>query len=232
MPPRLTLLLAACFCLAGALGLPRARSHVAAGAPQPMAAAVPPAADGRAINLSRSAPELLVPARVRRLSNAEYDATVQALLGTQLAPGSNFAPDARQAGFTENEAQRIDPVLARQVAAAAENLAAEARPRFSVLAPCATPQAPERCAERFITGFGARAYRRPLRLDERAELLEVFREGTQEGGYEDGVQLVISALLQAPSFLYLTELGSASLADVAQAGRVQLDDYELASALS
>src|ERR1044071_1789633 len=37
----------------------------------------------------------LLPARIRRLSNAEYDATVQALLGTTQTPSATFPPDAR-----------------------------------------------------------------------------------------------------------------------------------------
>ncbi len=46
--------------------------------------------------------------RIRRLSNAEYDATVQALLGTELGLGAGFVPDARlhkYAKFDRNEAQ-------------------------------------------------------------------------------------------------------------------------------
>ena len=38
-----------------------------------------------------------LPASVRRLTNAEYDASVQALLGTTKTPSTNFPPDSRQA---------------------------------------------------------------------------------------------------------------------------------------
>src|SRR4051812_48174763 len=79
---------------------------------------------------ARPSPDQLIPARVRRLSNAEYDSSVRALLGTSLTPGRDFAPDARQAGFTANEAQRIDTVLALQLGAAAEKLAAESKRSF------------------------------------------------------------------------------------------------------
>ena len=43
-------------------------------------------------------------ASVRRLTNAEYDASVQALLGTTQTPSTNFPPDSRQA--VELHAQR------------------------------------------------------------------------------------------------------------------------------
>src|SRR5687767_1552040 len=67
----------------------------------------------------------LLPARIRRLTNAEYDASVQALTNTALEPAQSFAPDSRQDGFTLNEAQRVDPLLAKQLASAAEAIAAE-----------------------------------------------------------------------------------------------------------
>jgi hypothetical protein len=173
--------------------------------------------------------EPLIPARIRRLSNGEYDGTVAALLGTELTPGHDFAPDKRQSGFTVNEAQRVDSVLAQQLYAAAQQLASDARPRFAQLAPCATPAEPEACARSFIAGFGARAYRRPLQADEAAGLLEVFRAGALDATYDDGIELVIRAALQTGSFLYLTELGDPASAD---GSAVALTPYELASSLA
>ena len=193
--------------------------------PPPSGQNAVPAAHGRApVRADR-----LIPARIRRLSNAEYDGTVAALVGTALAPGQHFAPDARQAGFTENEAQRVDAVLARQLFAAAEKVAADSRGRFAELAPCATPADAEACARSFIAGFGARAYRRPLVAEEAAGLLGVYREGARDAHYEDGIELVIRALLQSAGMLYLTELGDRA---PESGGAVALTDYEIASLLS
>src|SRR5579862_4447617 len=57
---------------------------------------------------------LLLPARIRRLTNAEFDATTHALLGTSQTFAATFAKDVRQgsyvaggfpaAGFTRNAA--------------------------------------------------------------------------------------------------------------------------------
>ena len=44
-------------------------------------------------------PASLLPGGVRRLTNAEYDATVHGLTGTALTPSDGFAPDARQQGL-------------------------------------------------------------------------------------------------------------------------------------
>src|SRR5688572_23401097 len=90
-----------------------------------------------------------LPARVRRITNAEYDASVQALLGTTMAPSVQFSfpPDARQGptsspagpAFTLNDAQRVDPVLADKLDTAALAVVAEARAngKLAALAPCA-----------------------------------------------------------------------------------------------
>ena len=71
----------------------------------------------------------LIPARVRRLANAEYDASVQALLSTQRRPASepDFPPDLRRDGFTVNAAQRVDAVIIERLADAADALATEAQ---------------------------------------------------------------------------------------------------------
>src|SRR5215471_11744797 len=84
----------------------------------------------------------LMPARIRRLTNAEYDASVQVLLGTrQTLAVTTFPPDARQDSFTLNGAQRVDPVLAKQLGDAARILAAEATQNgtLAAKAPCANP---------------------------------------------------------------------------------------------
>src|SRR5262245_40832656 len=65
----------------------------------------------------------LLPARIRRITNAEYDASVRALLGTtQSLAATTFPPDSRQSNFTLNDAQRVDPVLAKQLDDAASAL--------------------------------------------------------------------------------------------------------------
>lgn len=170
----------------------------------------------------------LLPARIRRLTNAEYAASVRALTGTTANPSESFAPDSRQGGYTVNDAQRVDPVLAKQLAASAEALAAEVKGKLTELAPCADPgtQA-ESCAREFIRSFGGRAYRRPLDADEIDALFAVYQVGAKGATYADGVELVARAVLQSASFLYLTELGDGSGGDV-----VTLTPYELASSLS
>jgi hypothetical protein len=165
-----------------------------------------------------------LPARVRRLTNAEYDAAVQALLGTTTAVSDKFSfpPDARQGpsnapagpAFTVNDAQRVDPVLADKLDTAAQALVTEARSngKLAALSPCANPTAGgEACARTFLQGFGAKAYRRALTNDELAGLVSgatsVYHIGADGYTYADGIDLLTRVLLQSAGFIYLTELG-------------------------
>jgi len=169
----------------------------------------------------------LLPAGIRRLTNAEYAASVRALLGVELPADVSLPPDARQSGFTRNVAQRVDPVLAKQLDAIAELVANAARPNFPTLAPCGTPAGSEACATSFIDAFSPKAYRRPVTAEETSSLLELYEIGATGGTYEDGIALVIRGLLQSAGFLYLTEIGDGTASDP-----IALAPRELANALS
>ncbi|MCH2109392.1 MAG: DUF1592 domain-containing protein [Polyangiaceae bacterium] len=170
----------------------------------------------------------LLPARIRRLTNAEYNRSVQALLGTTQTPGEGFPPDTRQHGYTTNEAQVVDPVLARQLDSAAVSLADEAVTRLDEVAPCADPAAgAEACAQAFIDVFAPRAYRRSITEEERAALLALYQSGATGGTYAEGVHQLIRGILQSPNFLYLTEIGSGE-----QVANIQLAEHEIASQLA
>jgi hypothetical protein len=171
----------------------------------------------------------LLPARIRRLADAEYEASVQALVPD--APegvSADFIPDSRQSGFTLNEAQRVDPVFAGQLAAAASKLAAVLREHLPPSAVCANPTAgADGCADTFIRTFGAQAYRRPLVEDEVTQLMTVFHAAFEGGSYAEGIELVVRAMLQSAAFLYLTEIG-----ETPGAATVKLTPHELASSIS
>lgn len=172
-------------------------------------------------------PLSLLPAGVRRLTNAEYESSVRALLGVGLPADVIFPPDARQDGFTRNDAQRVDPVFAKQIAAVAASLGENAKSRAMELAPCSDSPAGEACAQSFIETFGARAYRRTLTTEEVDGLVAVYRVGADGGTYADGIGLVVEAMLQSAGFLYETEIGDGTAFDP-----IILAPHELASSLS
>lgn len=173
----------------------------------------------------------LLPARVRRLSNVEYERTVSDLVGKQERLAELLPPDVRQEGYTSNTAQgipaawatRLDPLISDVAARAASE-------RLGRLAPCAATRSEEEaCAREFVQTFGRRAYRRPLSSAELARLLRAFEAGAEsEGGFAGGAELVLRAVLQSPNVLYASELGGGG-----QPGSVvTLTPYEIATALA
>ncbi len=168
----------------------------------------------------------LGPVAVRRLSNDEYDATVQDLLQ---APGtaSKFEPDPRNLGYKNIAAALTVPlVFAEQYAAAAEKLAAQVSASAASLAPCTDTAAGATCAASFITSFGARAFRRPLTSEEVTAYSKIFQDERGRTDYAQGVGAVVETLLQSPYFLYKTEIGVGS-----GLGR-ELTSHELATQIS
>jgi hypothetical protein len=172
--------------------------------------------------------------RVVRLSHTQYANTVRALFGIDASPESAFAPDALNGfNFDTSNDLRVDARLGPQYRTAAEQLAREAVLDAAVLGrivPC-EPSAPG-CAGEFIDSFGERAFRRPLSADESARFQALFDLGSTLGetgdAFDDGVQLVVEAMLQAPQFLYRTEVSNGAVVN----GRSALDDWEIASRLS
>jgi hypothetical protein len=80
----------------------------------------------------------------------------------------------------------------------------------------------------FVTTKIARAFRRPLSTEEATALVRLYAAG-QPDGPGRGFHLLMEAALQAPSFLYRTELGKGA---ATATGPVQLTPHELASAVS
>jgi hypothetical protein len=174
-----------------------------------------------------------LPARIRRLANAEFDASLHALLATAQRPASapDFPPDLRQDGFTVNDAQRVDAVVIERLASAADALTLEAQANgtLALLAPCSEAEAPPSCAQNFVTSFGAKVYRRPLVAEEVSALLELYAVGAEGATYADGVAHVMRGLLQSAGFLYLTELGDGT---PSTDGTITLTPHELAATIS
>ncbi len=173
----------------------------------------------------------LLPARVRRLSNIELERSVHALVDMDVAVASRLPPDVRQNGYTLNAQQSTSPTEAVRWSALAEEIARDVATRDALrLVPCDQPA----CSEAFIVDLSRRAWRRPATQNELASLSALFEHGRAMGGAAAGVEVTFSAVLQSPSFLYVTELGSDSAAESPseRPSAIQLTPYEIASALS
>lgn len=172
--------------------------------------------------------------RVARLTHRQYDNTVRELFGITDSPAEGFAPDALNGfGFQTSIDFRVDGRLGPQYRAAAEELAERAvddSAVFDRLVPCTPSEAS--CSSTFVARFGERAFRRPLSAAQTTRYNALFARGAElvasGDAFRDGVRLVVEAMLQAPQFLYRTELS----AEPGPGGFIALDGWEIASRLS
>lgn len=162
------------------------------------------------------------PRLLRRLSLTEYDATVSDLLGIVATYGDRMVVDTVVEGFDNNaDALQVSPLLADQLRLAAE----DAANRYDVLA-AAGCAAGDTCAHDFIKSFGLRSFRRPLSTGEESRYRQIYASVVATETFETALRWVVTAMLQSPSFLYRSELGTGS------GTTYTLDAYEIASALS
>jgi hypothetical protein len=166
-------------------------------------------------------------APLRRLTAEQYQNTARDLLGVQDVPavGALPADGTISDRFFSNAAGTLASVDLDHYSDAAEALATKAMANLTTLLPCDPKTGEPACAQKFITAFGRRAYRRPLAQVEIDRLTKVYTAG---GTFNDGVRMVISALLQSPKFLYLNEPVPASAAGKV----VAVDSFALAARLS
>jgi hypothetical protein len=167
---------------------------------------------------------------LRRLSNEQYRNSVRDLLGLQTAadtvPVTALPPDESIGDkFVSNVVRPVQGADLDRYADVAGQLAKKAVMNLGALVPCNPAQGNADCARAFITSFGRRAFRRPLAQVEVQRLEKVFTGG---GAFDNGIRLVIEAILQSPKFLYLIEPAPAD-----SSGKVMgLDSWSMAARLS
>lgn len=162
--------------------------------------------------------------RVVRLSDRHIVAAARDLLDLSPTPALQTV-SGNPNSFIPNPAPGISAAVSlslREMAeAASEQATAAGRPAVA----CSGNE--RDCARAFVERFAGRAFRRPLQASDRDGLLVVYDGGRADGGtHADGVRAIIEAVLQSPSFLYRTELGTPA------GDRFELTPFELADVLS
>jgi mono/diheme cytochrome c family protein len=92
-----------------------------------------------------------------------------------------------------------------------------------------TAREEEPCARRIVSRLAKRAYRRPVQDADVDELMQLYRNGRRDGGFDAGIGLALETLLWSPAFLVRMESDPPRL----PAGSTHpINDLELASRLS
>jgi len=105
------------------------------------------------------------------------------------------------------------------------------RARIFVCRPAAnaTSAAEEACATKILTPIARRAFRRAVSAEDLEAPLAFFRDTRANGGFEEGIQSALTAILASPHFLFRAE----SVPGSSAAGSVyRIGDTDLASRLA
>jgi hypothetical protein len=100
------------------------------------------------------------------------------------------------------------------------------------------PEVPERehaCAEQIAVDLARRAFRRPIGQADLDRIMPFYEEGRRgPGGFDEGIELLVTAVLASPDFLYraIAPRAGADAGTSADDASYALDDFELASRLS
>ncbi len=87
----------------------------------------------------------------------------------------------------------------------------------------------EECAKRILASLARKAYRRPVDDEDLKPLLEFYRRGHKEGGFEAGIETALSSLLVNPQFLFRIQRDPPA---VPPGTAYRIEGVELASRLS
>lgn len=139
---------------------------------------------------------------LRRMTNLEYDNTVHDILGEDEHFASAFEGDERSGGFKANNLSPVTEIQIDKYLEAASALAerALARNQWFDCDPEVTA-----CAQPVIASLGRKLYRRPLTAGELESYTMMYEAERNARNANDGVTLVLEAMLVSPSFLYLAE---------------------------
>lgn len=150
---------------------------------------------------------------LRRLTARQLDNAVRDLLGDVSGAARELPAEDFVDGFRNQSAgQGATAGLIEAYGVTAAKLAANAVWSIGVgdpthVLPCAANARNAACRDRFVRELGRRAFHRPLAEGEVARFVRLFDVAWahRAASFLDGVAVVLEAMLQSPSFLYLPD---------------------------
>ena len=85
------------------------------------------------------------------------------------------------------------------------------------------------CARQIVETLATRAYRHPVDREQMSTLMDFYSVGSEQGGFEAGIEMALRRILASPEFVFRFERADE---DVAPGEIYRLSDLELASRLS
>ena len=175
------------------------------------------------------------PLAMRRLTEAQYRASIADVLGADLAIAGRFEPDNRRDGLLAVGASFVSVTGAgfEQYDALARGIAEQALAagHRQALMPCVPAgQVDDACVAEFVRTIGGRLLRRPLHEAEVAPRVALAAAGAAAlGDFHAGLERALASLLLSPEFLFRVEEGEA---DPERADRQRLSSATMAARLS
>ena len=168
---------------------------------------------------------------LHRLSRRELENTLVDVLGIAGLAAQDLPADLLSPFDTDVTSKEASPVFVQGLETLASKVATSLvadSARLAALGGCTPAAATDAvCFESLVAKLGLRLWRRPLT---EAELRPLVTTGlafaTERQDFTVGVRSALTSLLQSPSFVYRTEVGTPV------AGGRKLDSYELVSKLS
>lgn len=170
-----------------------------------------------------------------RLTNAEYFNTLRDLLApVSIDPLPELPGETIIHGFWNNaEGQSASDDLINALESGARSAGSAVATNLDKLkiegCPPSGSGGEEACADRFISDFGRRAWRRPLDDGQKGRLKDFYRSMRGTYDFSTSINLLVQAMLQSPDFLYRVEAGAGK---VANTDKLELSQYEMASRIS
>ncbi len=171
---------------------------------------------------------------VRRLTAEELNHTLRDLFPAVVVPDVALTEDNGRDFAQEAERQVVADLGVEELRAGANDVAAAVAAAVARDPLALFPRAPagdtRAVVDEWLAEFLPRAFRRPVTADERRLFGDFHAARAAADGDDVGLQLVLQAILQSPSFLYRLELDEGGPPD--DRGRVPVSSVEMASRLS
>lgn len=180
------------------------------------------------------------PGGMRRLLAPEYTKSIELIFGAPAAEAAEVPVDVAQEGFDAIGASILplssEPVeIYERAATDVADVALTDPTTMGSYASCILEgQATTECYTEVATEIGRMLFRRPLAEEEIAEYVEVasfaqtWAGENEQDPFTSAIKYQLIAMLQSPSFLYITEVGEPD----GDSGFRKLTQFELASRIS